>query len=138
MKLSDADIKKIQDYFASQKDVLAVYLYGSLAKGTTNKGSDIDFGVLFDKKIDSYRRLGEVYSGLPSLNGEPDVRDLDLNYSPVYLLNVIQGELIYTKDEKKRINFEVDVMRRFYDTQHLRNISLAYMRKRLQEGTYGY
>lgn len=138
MKLSEADIKKMQDYFATQKDIVAVYLYGSFAKGTINKGSDIDFGVLFNGKIDSYSRLGEIYSGLPSLKGEPDVRDLDLNYSPIYLLNVIQGRLIYSKDEKKRINFEVEVMRRFYDTQHLRDISLDYMRKRLQEGTYGY
>lgn len=138
MKLTKYDLKKLQKYFSTQKDVVAVYLYGSFAKETTHKRSDIDFGVLFDVKISSYRRLGDIYSGLPSLQGEPDVRDLDLNHSPVYLLNVIQGKLIYSRDERKRINFEVAVMRQFFDSQKLRDICLAYMRKRLQEDTYGY
>lgn len=138
MKLNKSDIKKLQKYFSTQKDVVAVYLYGSFAKETTHKRSDIDIGVLFDGEIDSYHRLGQIYDGLPELKGEPDVRDLSLSYSPVYLLNVIQGELIYTRDERKRINFEVAVMRQFFDTQKLRDINLAYMRKRLQEGAYGY
>lgn len=138
MQLSEVDIKKIQQYFATQKDVVAVYLYGAFAKGVTHPKSDIDLGVLFDGKISSYSRLGQIYAGLPDLKIEPDVRDLNLSHSPVYLLNVIQGRLIYTRDEGKRIDFEVAVMRQFFDTQKLRDISLAYMRKRLQEGTYGY
>lgn len=69
MKLSSADIKKIQRYFAGQKDVLAVYLYGSFAKGTAHKRSDIDFGILFDPPIKTYHRLGEISNELYDLLG---------------------------------------------------------------------
>jgi len=138
MKLTDVDIKKIQNYFVAQKDIVAVYLYGSFAKGSTHKKSDIDLGILFDGKVNLYHRLGQIYSDLPNLHVEPDVRELSLDHSPVYLLSVIQGQLIYSRDERERIHFEVEVMRRFYDTQRLRDINLAYMRQRLQEGTYGY
>jgi uncharacterized protein len=140
MKLTEADIKKIQDYFATQKDVLAVYLYGSFAKGNPHLGSDLDIAVLFDEGVDLYRRLGRLYSEFPKLNikAEPEVREINLKDSPVFLMNVIQGENIYSKEETKRVEFEVAVMNEFYDTQRLRDIDYDYMKKRIVEGTYGY
>lgn len=140
MGLSETDIKKIQDYFASQKDVVAVYLYGSFASGSPHKGSDLDIAVLFDGVVNLYDRLGILYSNFPdlSITVEPEVRDISLKDSPVFLMNVIQGKNIYAKDETKKIEFEVAVMREFYDTQKLRDIDYSYMKERIREGTYGY
>lgn len=140
MKLSETDIKKIQDYFATQKDVVAVYLYGSFATGNPHSGSDLDIAVLFDGEVDLYRRLGRLYGDFPdlSIGVEPEVRNISLKDSPVFLMNVIQGKNVYAKDEAKRIEFEVAVMREFYDTQRLRDIDYDYMKKRIREGTYGY
>lgn len=139
MKLGEADIKKIQDYFASQKDVVAVYLYGSFAKDITHPRSDIDIGILFEGKTD-YRRLGQIYSDLSNLKlpAEPEVRDINSTQPPVFLLNVIQGQLLFTGDEQKKNEFEVAVLQQYYDTQRLRDIRYYYMQKRLREGTYGY
>lgn len=140
MKLSESDIKKIQNYFASQKDVVAVYLYGSFAYGNSHKGSDLDIAVLFDGKVDLYRRLGNLYSNFPNLSikVEPEVREINLKDSPVFLMNVIQGKNIYSRDETKRVEFEVTIMKEFYDTQKLRDIDYDYMKKRIREGTYGH
>ncbi|QQG43690.1 MAG: nucleotidyltransferase domain-containing protein [Candidatus Daviesbacteria bacterium] len=140
MKLNESDIEKIQDYFASQKDVVVVYLYGSFASGTPHQGSDLDIAVLFNGEVDLYRRLGKLYSEFPklSLKAEPEIREISLKESPVFLMNVIQGENIYSEDETKRIEFEVAVMREFFDTQRLRDIDYDYMKKRIREGTYGY
>lgn len=140
MKLSKSDIQKIQDYFATQADVVAVYLYGSFAKGTTHPRSDIDFGVLFDKPIKNFHRVGEVYSDLCNLKlpAEPEVRSIDLTQPPVFLLNVIQGQLLFSSNEQRRSEFEVAVLRQYYDTQRLRDIRHHYMQERLSEGTYGY
>lgn len=140
MKLSGGDIKKIQKYFASQKDVVAVYLYGSFANGNPHPRSDLDIAVLFDSEVDLYKRLGSLYSDFPNLSikAEIEVRDLSLKYSPVFLMNVIQGINVYCADEAKRIEFEVRVMRDFYDTQILRDIDYGYMKQRIQEGTYGF
>lgn len=140
MKLSKSDIQKLKQYFAKQKDVLAVYLYGSFAKGIPHKRSDLDFGVLFNTPVKTYHRLGEIINDLSDLKlpVEPDVRDIDLDDSPVYLMNVIQGQLIYSRNEIKRTRFEVAILNEFYDTQRLRDIKHFYTQKRLQEGTYGY
>lgn len=142
MKLSSKDIKKIEEYFARQKDVVAVYLYGSFAYGNPHKRSDIDFGVLFEGKdpVENFKRLGQINSDLCGLKppAEPEARDIDLNQSPVYLLNVVQGKLIYARDEIERVDFEVAVMNIFRDTQYLRDLKYDYMNKSFKEGTYGY
>ncbi len=39
---------KIVDYFRPQKDVVAVYLFGSYAAKKNRPFSDIDIGILFD------------------------------------------------------------------------------------------
>lgn len=147
MKLSKSDIQKIQGYFATQKDVVAVYLYGSFAYGNPHKGSDIDIAVLFaeelrsfDGKVNLYERLGRLYSEFPSLtiSVEPEVREINLGQSPVFLRNVLRGKLIYSKDDSRRTNFEVDAMNIFRDTEYLRYLKYDYMKKSLKEGTYGY
>lgn len=140
MKLSKNDIKKIQDYFASQKDVVAVYLYGSFAYGNPHKRSDIDFGVLFDSPIKTYYRLGEIINDLSDLDlhVEADVRDISLDQSPLFLFNVIRGKLIFSKDEDKRLDFEIKAMNNFYDTEYSRQLSNSYMKLRIKEGKYGY
>lgn len=140
MSLSKSQLKNLSKYFSSQKDVLAVYLYGSFAKDTNHPRSDIDLGVVFNRRVDLYERLGKLYSDLNDLGlpAEVEARDINLDQPPVYLMNVIQGELIYSRDENKRITFEVEVLKHFYDTQRFRDIKYYYMTKRLKEGTYGY
>lgn len=140
MKLTSSQIKKMRDYFAKQKDILAVYLYGSFAKGTTHKKSDLDIAVLFSRPVNLYHRLGRIYSNLCDLKlpAEPEVRDVDLDSSPVYLLNVINGQLIFSQNDIKRINFEVQALKQYYDTQRLRDIKYHYMNQRFQKGIYGY
>lgn len=139
-KLSNSDIRKLQHYFASQKDIMSVYLYGSFAKGTIHPRSDIDFGVLFDGKVNLYSRLGQIYADLCDLKlpAEPEIREINLRQSPVFLLNVIQGQLLATSNEQRKNEFEVAVLRQYYDTQRLRDIRYQYMQERLKEGTYGY
>ena len=45
----DASLEqRIADVFSSRTDVMAVYLFGSTARGTARAGSDIDVAVLFD------------------------------------------------------------------------------------------
>lgn len=140
MKLTDSDVKKIKNYFASQKDVVVAYLYGSFASGNPHSGSDLDIAVLFDGEVNLYDRLGSLYSNFPKLSvkTEPEVRSISLKDSPVFLMNVVQGKNVYAKDEVKRVEFEVSVMRSFYDTQRLRETDYGYMKQRIREGSYGY
>lgn len=42
MKMSQKQLAKIEEFFKKQPLVLAVYLYGSFAKGEAKKDPDID------------------------------------------------------------------------------------------------
>lgn len=145
MNLTQDQIKRIRDYFAKQDDVLVVYLYGSYAEDRTHPRSDIDLGILFkgQNRLKNFHRLADFIDGLYQLKlanfpKEIDVRDVYLNQSPMYLMNVISGQVVYSRNENDRIKFEVLAMNQFYDTQRFRDISYEYMKKRLEEGRYGY
>ena len=43
-------IKKINQYFKERNEVMAVYLFGSYARGKERRDSDIDLAVLVDYK----------------------------------------------------------------------------------------
>ena len=47
--------QRICDYFSRCSEVLAVYLFGSQAKGKARKRSDIDIAILLEDGIDSRR-----------------------------------------------------------------------------------
>lgn len=138
--LTDQQLNAIKKYFATQEDVVAAYLYGSFATGNTHQGSDIDIGVLFKKPITTFEVVSRIHSDLCDLDlpGEPEVRNIDLNQTPVFLRSVIQGKLIFSKDEIKRIRFEVNVMRIFRDTEYYRNLRYFYLSQRIKEDKYGF
>ena len=45
------------DYFAAQKDVMTVYLFGSFAQGYARSSSDVDLALLFSRDLDAYSAL---------------------------------------------------------------------------------
>lgn len=134
MKLTNLNSKKYQNYFTNQKDILLVYLYGSQAKGTARKTSDIDLGVVFEPRPASYNRIFQITSDLQNINPKLnlDVRELFLADSPVFLNSVISSaNLIYERSFQKRINFEISVRHIYDDTQNGRDIQFSYSKRRL-------
>ena len=55
-------IEKIQSYFSDEKDVVAVYLFGSYAQGKARRTSDVDIDIgIFEKKQIRYlKELGRL------------------------------------------------------------------------------
>lgn len=112
----EEDIKKVLD---DHEEVLVAYLYGSLAKGTARKESDIDIGLLLEEDYEpdglySSRVSGEVEGELES-GRDVDVRVL--NERPITFQHQVlkNGDKIFTRDEKARIDFETKVYDRFLD-----------------------
>lgn len=133
--LNNQVLAKIRHYFSNQKDVLAVYLYGSQASGKTHSGSDLDLAVLFNQPPKSYKRQFALATGLSQLLPKFlfDVRQVNLDSSPVFLMSVLKnGRLIFSRDKADRSQFEVAVMQTYIDTQKLRDIQYKYFQKRLK------
>ena len=112
---------KLRSYFdANPGDAVAVYLYGSVARGTAREGSDVDVGVLLEK--DPPRTL----KGL-KLDLEADLEDLVeapvqlivLNRAPPDLIHRVlrDGKLLLDRERSKRIRFEVKARNEFFDLQ---------------------
>lgn len=114
LKLEEIE-KAAREIFSGKKEIVAAYLYGSFLK--TEFFEDVDIGLLVEddfkpSALYEARIAGEFERRL-KLNF--DVRIL--NEMPVrFLFSVLKNsKLIYSRDERKRIEFESRVMREYID-----------------------
>lgn len=112
--------QRIADVFRERTDVLAVYLFGSVARGTAGADSDVDVAVLFGStpspRLDGPRFVieGELERAL----GRP-VDLVMLNHAPVDLrIRVLRdGRVLVDRDRAARIAFEVDTRNEAFDME---------------------
>jgi hypothetical protein len=109
----------LRAFFAENGDALvAAYLFGSVARGTSHAGSDVDVAILFAQ--DPPR----TYAALPlrlegrlteRLGRETEV--VVLNRAPVDLVHrvVRDGILVLDRDRAARLAFEVNARREYLD-----------------------
>lgn len=132
-------LPKIKDYLLTQEDIAVAYLFGSYATGKQRPDSDLDVGIVFSKRPNSYNRLFEIGNEIENLIKGPkvDVREFDLADSPVFLASSLKSaRLICDNNPLERIKFEIGAMREYEDTKKLRQIQYYYMQQRIKEGKY--
>ena len=112
---------ELRSFFASTPgDAVAVYLYGSVARGTARQGSDVDVGVLLEE--DPPRTLQglklDLEADLEMLLRIP-VQLVVLNRAPADLIHRVlrDGKLVLDRDRSQRIRFEVKARNEFFDLQ---------------------
>jgi len=104
--------------------VVAAYLFGSQATGTTTRLSDVDIAVLLDPGVPSPGQVqAMLISDLMLALGRSDVDVVVLNTAPPLLKEraISRGRLIFCRDELARVRFEVAARREYFDTQPLRD-----------------
>lgn len=107
--------KAAKEILSSKKEIISTYLYGSFLK--TGFFEDVDIGLLLEndfKPPNLYEaKIAGEFERRLKLNF--DVRIL--NDRPVrFLFSILKNsKLIYSKDERKRIEFESRVMREYLD-----------------------
>jgi predicted nucleotidyltransferase len=116
--------------------VLFAYLYGSYARGAVHPFSDLDIAAYvegIDKRscLDVELSLGLLIEGRIGHGVPSDVRVL--NYLPLVLKGNIltEGELIYSRSEERRIEFESQVRRFYFDFLPVMNQYQDAYRKKL-------
>jgi predicted nucleotidyltransferase len=103
-------------------EVIAVYLFGSRARGTATARSDVDLGVLYaappSPSLESlpFDIEAELERGL----GAP-VEIVVLNGAPADLVHRVlrDGTLLLDRDPSRRIRFEVQARNEFFDLEPL-------------------
>jgi len=135
----DKLIDQLKKILAKQPIKLA-YLYGSYARGQETPKSDIDIAVVMEESAEKtdYQIAGELQKSIGKGRPEIEVREIKPTTEPVFLRSVLKDRItLLARSEKERVNFETKGMKRFYDTQHLRNLNFYYLKKSLKEGSYG-
>ena len=103
-------IKKIKNYFKTQKDVVAVYIFGSYAVGQERTFSDIDIAVLIDpEKTSKQKQLHSEYLAKLSRITRLDVDLINMNTASEVLLKqiYIKGQCILIQDINKLSVFKM-------------------------------
>jgi predicted nucleotidyltransferase len=140
--LEEKVLEKIKEYFLNDKNVAAVYLFGSTVKGRDRTNSDIDLAVLFYPYLDKEERfsaklgmaveLAEM-AGTQGYKIQFDI--LDLNSANLFFIHQLMKnkQLIIDKDPHYRVEFEVAYRRNFFDLQGFYDLYHKQALKRLKE-----
>lgn len=112
-------ISAVREYFAKQAgDLIAVYVFGSVARRTSGPSSDVDIAILFAAPP------APTLAGLPlkteaeleQLLGRP-VQIVVLNNAPVDLVHRVlrDGDLVCEADHGACVAFEMTARREYLD-----------------------
>jgi hypothetical protein len=123
MKLIEKNLKEIKKIFLNHKVIFA-YLFGSQIEGNIGGLSDIDIAIYFDEKIPESERFDrklKIAAEFSFLLKRDDIDIVVLNDAyPLLQHRIIkQGKIIFSSDEKKRIDFEVKAVLRYLDFKPL-------------------
>lgn len=135
------DMPALRQIFEKHGVVLA-YLYGSQARGDAGPLSDVDVGVLFRADLgakERWRRQLVLGRDLMRFFHRDDLFVTDMAEASPLLKNEVRREgcLLYCADEAIRVEFEVETLRQFVDTQPLRDLRWRYLLDRIEQGRMG-
>ena len=112
---------RVRSFFETNPDgVIAVYLFGSFARGSERPESDVDVAVLYADAP------AKTFDGLPLALEERLERQLGrtvqvvvLNHASADLIHhvLMDGKLLIDRDPSSRIQFEVRARNEYFDLQ---------------------
>ena len=123
-------------FLGTQPDVIAAYLFGSLAQGRATLGSDVDIAVLLspaDPESVWERQLQLIGEIERFADGQVEV--VILNAAPPILQNQVlrYGRLLYERDRRARVEFEVRAGQVYADLKPLNNFFAQALLKEIKE-----
>ena len=118
IKLSEEQLRQMTRYCEHERDILALYLYGSYGTSHQTRLSDVDLAVLPmpGARWDIHREL-EIHAELARIGGSEDINLVNLRTVPVTLqLRVLEtGRVLYRRDREMVADFVEAVIVRHAD-----------------------
>ena len=137
------DLKSIEAAIAplldARPEVLTAHLFGSVVTGRTRKDSDVDIAVLVSDKVmkrNPFKYRLALMAELMRVLQRDDVDLIILNEAPPLLAHRVlsRGKLISERSPSARVAFQVRTVNRYVDTQPMRDLYMAYLKKHAREG----
>jgi uncharacterized protein len=127
---------KIIEFFSTEPDINAVYLFGSELSRTTHMESDVDIAILFhDGYLPDIDRVLDIQDKLTSLlSRETDIVILN-NASPIIRMQVFRkGKKLLERDHRAYSRFFVRTINEYDDLKRVRTV----IEKKIKRGSiYG-
>ncbi len=119
----------IKEILLSKIECEAIVLFGSYARGTQNKESDIDIAFKTKKKIDK-KDVYQISIELEDkLNKDIDLINLDEIGDTFRYEILVSGKTLYCKDELKFELYKLDMYREFLDLNESRQAIINNIKK---------
>lgn len=119
-------IPGLNECLKGDRDISALFLFGSLADGNLKPLSDLDFGLLLSGRMDKQRRFEKLLELMGLLNDFFKTDEIDLidmrGVSPRIAFNILKnGKLLFCNDPSVLIDFRENVVRKHLDFKYLRD-----------------
>lgn len=106
---------RLRPIFGLYPKIAAVYLFGSVLRGTASETSDLDLGLLLERdgcETQDHRFLGDLAARLETVTAPRPLDLVVLNLQgPVFCHEVLlEGHLVYESNPERRIDFESDTI----------------------------
>lgn len=134
--LTSTKIVHIGKLAAKEPEIVAGYLFGSYAFNRQRLASDLDLGFICSKKKDIDVLSFSLAISKLFLPRQTDIVIAGLSESPLILIEMINGKVIYQKSVEQRVLLETRILKLYEDYLHLRNISNIYLSQSFTKGIY--
>ena len=130
-------IEKLNAYFKSNSEIIAVYLFGSHAKGKEHRSSDVDIGLLFDTSDPALvkKKVDTVMMDLSRILRK-DVHPVILNLAGEELLRQVflKGKCILVRNPRKLARYKMTTFSRIADFAYYKNQMQSGLIRNIMEG----
>lgn len=119
--------KRIIDFLTRHVDIVAIYIFGSVATAKNRSGSDIDVAIMVRDQVKGMERV-QLETSISNILR----KDVDLiifgEATPLLQHQILKyGDLIYERDPKERTRQEVAARREYLDTTFLYRVIEDYL-----------
>ena len=130
-------IEKLTAYFKTKSEIIAVYIFGSYAKGQEHHSSDIDIGLLYDIRDSAVikKKVDTVMTDLSRILRK-DIHPVILNLAGEELLRQVflKGKCILVKNPGKLTRFKMTTFSRIADFAYYKNQMQSGLIRNIMEG----
>jgi predicted nucleotidyltransferase len=140
-KIDISRLNQLTPKLAEDAGIVLAFLFGSYALEQADVSSDVDLALLLSADIVSHRYLDyrlKYFNLAADILRDDRVDIVILNTAPPLLRHeAIKGRILFERSPEARVQYIVDVQRKYLDLKSFYAIDYAYMRRRLEEGTFG-
>ena len=123
------DWKCLEVVWKSNKEIIAVWAFGSAQEGLVRVGSDVDIAILFQTRPS----LDDQLDLLAQIQKRLQVEDIDLvilnEANPILAFEAVSGHLLFCRNIGRRAEFVSLVAREYEDAMALWQRGLEYRRE---------